>query len=183
MADHPFNFNPSQDSGREIEENNAWDHLSKWDTLVEERIRKLIGDGDMSWHPKAGQRLEFDDERVPEDQRLANKIMKDNDAVPPWMALGFTLRDKLTKITRKAKQYAHDYVRRREDAIQRGSFLYHQKADERWKRAVQSLQRDIAAYNAELLNYNLQVPPGIEQMVPLNPDELIDKALQSAESR
>lgn len=181
MTDHPMNVN--RNNGREIEENNAWDHLSKWETLVEERIRALIGDGDMSWHPKAGQRLEFDDERVPDDQRLANKIMKDNDAVPPWMALGFTLRDKHEKITRKAKQFARDYVRRRDDAIKRGSFLYHQKADDRWKKATSDLRIEIGKYNAELLNYNLQVPQSIPQMIPLDPDKVINSALSKAESR
>src|SRR5690606_18749278 len=96
-----------QDNHRKIEENNSWDHLSKWEAIVDERIRKLIGDGNMSWHPKAGQPLVFEnDDHVPEDQRLANKIMKDNDAIPPWMALGFTLRDKHSKITKRIKQYA-----------------------------------------------------------------------------
>ena len=92
-----------QDNQRKIEENNAWDQLSKWDTLVDERIRQMIGDGNMSWHPKAGQPFEFDadEANVPEDMKLAYKIMKDNDAVPPWMALGFTLRNKHEKIHKR----------------------------------------------------------------------------------
>ena len=173
-----------EDKHRQIEENNAWDHLSKWDTLVEERIRKLIGDGDMSWHPKAGQPLEFEDEEnIPEDLRLTYKIMKDNEAVPPWMSLGFTLRDKHDKILKRVKQYARDYVLRRNKALQMGSFILHREADERWKKAIRQLKVDIANYNAELLNYNLQVPPSIGQMIPLDADALIAKTLEASEQQ
>ena len=173
-----------QENHRNIEENNSWDHLSKWDTIVDERIRKLIGDGDMSWHPKAGQPLEFEDEQhVPEDQRLANKMMKDNDAIPPWMALAFTLRDKHEKITKRIKQYARDYVARRDYAIKVGSFILHREADERWNKATRQLGIDIASYNAELLNYNLQVPVGIGQMIPIDSKLLFETILKSAEAK
>lgn len=173
-----------QENHRKIEENNSWDHLSKWEAIVDERIRKLIGDGNMSWHPKAGQPLELeDDEHVPEDQRLANKIMKDNDAIPPWMALGFTLRDKHSKITKRIKQYARDYVARREYAIKAGSFILHREADERWHKATRQLSTDIASYNAELLNYNLQVPQGVGQMVPIEANSLFETTLKLAEEK
>ncbi len=171
-----------EDKHRKIEENNSWNQLSKWDSIVDERIREMIGDGNMSWHPKAGQPLEFEDEsNVPEELRLAHKIMKDNDAVPPWMSLGFTLRDKYEKITKRLKQYARDYVARRTMAINKGSFILHREADERWQKATRQLRIDIANYNSELLNYNLKVPKGIDQMIPLDADMMIDSALVYAE--
>jgi|GEM_PF-3993122 len=170
-----------QDNHRKIEENNSWDHLSKWDALVERRIQKIIGDGNMSWHPKAGQPLEFDDDHVPDDLKLAYKIMKDNEAVPAWMSLGFTLRDKHDKMQKRVRQYARDYVARRKKAMEMGSFILHREADERWQKAVRQLKVDIGNYNSELLNYNLQVPQSIGQMIPLEADTLIETALQSAE--
>lgn len=170
------------DNHRKIEENNAWDHLSKWDTLVDERIREIIGDGDMSWHPKAGQPLEFDDENIPEDFKLAYKIMKDNDAVPAWMALGYTLRDKHEKIHKRIKQYARDYVLRRQRSIEAGSFIMHREADERWQEATRHLRLDIGKYNSELLNYNLQVPPGVGQMIPIDAEQLIESTLEQAQT-
>ncbi|MEM9954674.1 MAG: DUF1992 domain-containing protein [Chloroflexota bacterium] len=166
---------------RKIEENNAWDHLSKWDTIVDERIRKVIGDGDMSWHPKAGQPFEFEDETVPEEFRLAYKIMKDNDAIPPWMALGYTLRDKHKKIHKRIKQYARDYVARQQKAIEMGSFILHREADERWNKAVRQWKMDVGKYNSELLNYNLEVPESVGQMIPIDPQALVDKALAQAQ--
>lgn len=171
-----------QDNHRKIEENNSWDHLSKWDSLVEQRIQTIIGDGNMSWHPKAGEPLEFDDDsHVPEELQLTHKIMKDNDAVPAWMSLGFTLRDKHEKIMKRVKQYARDYVARRQKALEMGSFILHREADDRWQRALRQLRVDIGNYNSELLNYNLQIPQSIGQMIPLDVDMLIEAVLQSEE--
>jgi len=171
-----------EDNHRKIEENNSWNQLSKWDTIVDERIREIIGDGNMSWHPKAGEPLEFEDEsHIPEELRLTHKIMKDHDAVPPWMSLGFTLRDKYEKIAKRLRQYTRDYVARRTKAINMGSFILHREADERWQKATRQLRIDIAAYNSELLNYNLKVPKGIDQMIPLDADTMIDAVLSRAE--
>jgi hypothetical protein len=170
------------DDNRKIEENNSWNRLSMWETIVDERIRKVIGDGNMSWHPGAGQPFHLEsDEHIPEDSRIAYKLMKEQDAVPPWIALAFTLRDKHEKIIQRVTQYAQDYIRRRRDALIAGSFVQEQHARDRWKEACQRLREDVGRYNSELLDYNLQIPATIPQMVPLNPENLIDGALRQAE--
>lgn len=173
-----------QQSEQALEENNSWDRLSRWETVVDEKIRAWIGDGNMADHPLAGQRLNFDDEseHTPEELRLAHKIMRDNEVVPPWMALAFTLRDKHAKILNRAEKYAKDYVKRRQDALLSGSYMRDKHARDRWHDAIKRLRRDIEAYNSELLNYNLMVPRQIGQMVPLNAEELIQQALERAEN-
>jgi hypothetical protein len=171
-----------QEPQRKLEENNAWDKLNKWQTFIDEKVQELIGDGDMSWHPMAGKPLNLgEDEHVPEDMRLAYRIMKDNDAVPSWMALGFTLRDKHDKLMRRLEQYAKDFVRRKREAVQTGSFINLKAAEERWESAIRQLKVDIQRYNGELLDFNLQVPPSIGQRVPLN-ENIIEAALKQAEA-
>jgi hypothetical protein len=166
-----------------IEESYAQDRLSKWQTYVDEKIREWLGDGDMSQHPKAGQPLDLDnDEYTPEEVRLAYKVTQDNDAVPAWMALGFTLRDKHTKIMRKVRQYAQDFVHRKKAALASGSILRLQEVEKRWQDAQTRLHEEITRYNSELLNYNLQVPDVIGQMVPLSASALIEQALAQSES-
>lgn len=161
----------------------AQDVLNKWQTYVDQKVQQWLGDGDMSWHPGAGQALDLqDDQYTPEDMRLAYRIMQDNDAVPPWMALGFVLRDKRDKITTKIQQYAHDYLQRQKECLVAGQFVRLQQVEERWKEAVQKLFDEIKRYNSEVLDYNLQVPAGIEQMVPLDAKKLIARALEQAES-
>ncbi len=168
-------------SSREIEENNAWDKLSMWETIIDQRIQDWLGDGDMSGHPRAGQPLSLDAlEGVPEDERITRKIMKDNDVVPPWLSKGYALRDKHAKIMKRLNQYVRDYQRRKQAALVSGSYVKEREADERWQAAINGLRRDIDKYNRELLDYNLMTPPQIGQMVPLDADEVIRKARQSA---
>lgn len=173
---------PNKDED-ETEDNHAWDRLSKWQTYVDEKIREWLGDGDMSWHPGAGLPLDLPlDDDTPEELRLAYKIMEDNDAVPPWMSLGFVLRDRHEKILRKLQQYARDYLRRKQEALRVGSFLRDRHAEDRWNEALRHLREDVARYNRELLDYNLQVPDAVGQMVPLNLDEAVQDALQAAQN-
>lgn len=165
---------------RQIEENNSWNRLSQWDTWIDEQIREWLGDGDMSYHPKAGQKLQLHDEGdefVPTEERLSRKIMKDNDVVPPWLSLAYTLRDRHDKIMKRLNQFVRDHRRRQREAIVAGSYVAQQKVDARWQDAVEKIKADIEAYNRELLNYNLQVPTQIGQMVPIHANDEIKKAL------
>lgn len=165
---------------RELEENNAWDRLGKWQTVVDEKIRDLIGDGDMSWHPGAGKPLDLsEDHHIPEEMRMAYKIMRDNDAVPPWISQGYALRERHDKIVEKLRLYAQAHVKRSHEARLAGSFVRQKQADDRWKSAVERLQPDVLRYNRELMDYNLTVPPTVGQMVPFN----LPKAAQSALDR
>jgi hypothetical protein len=170
-----------QEPQRKLEENNSWDKLAKWQTFIDEKMQELIGDGDMSSHPMAGKPLNLEeDSHIPEEMRLAYRMMKDNDAVPAWMALGFTLREKHEKIYRRLDQYARDFVRRKREAG--GSFINLKAAEERWEAAIKQLKVDIERYNKELLDFNLQVPPSIGQRVPLSM-AIIETALKEAENQ
>jgi hypothetical protein len=170
------------DNDRNVDDVNSRNRMNKWQDLIDERIRKVIGNGDMSWHPGAGQPLQLDDDSlVPEDERLSHKVMKDNDAVPAWMSLGFVLRDKQEKIVRRVAQFARDYVKRSREAVNAASFVREQEIRKRWLEACQRLRQEVKDYNSELLNYNLQIPPSINQMIPLNAEELIEKSLKNAE--
>ena len=165
-----------------MQELSAGDRLRKWETLVDDRIRKVIGDGDMSGHPKAGKPIKLDeDAHIPAEERLAYKLMKDNDAVPPWVALAYTLQDKREKLIARSEQYAQDYVRRSRQAIREGSFVREQQIQKRWESSIQRLIEDINSYNRELLDYNLQIPRQITQMVPLDAKALIEKSLHQAQ--
>lgn len=160
----------------------AQDGLHKWQTFVDEKVREWLGDGDMSWHPQAGQPLDLgEDGFTPEDMRIAYKIMQENDALPAWIALGFTLRDKHEKIMRKVQHYARDFLNRKQEALSTGSILRLQQIEKRWDEAQAHLHEEIAKYNSELLDYNLQVPNVVGQMIPLDAQKLIEQALQRAE--
>ena len=161
----------------------AQNSLHKWETYIDAAIAKWIGDGNMSSHPKAGESLDLgEDQYTPEDMRIAYKLMQENNAVPAWMALGFTLRNKHSKIIRKVQQNARDFLSRKREALSSGSILRLQEIEKRWDEAQIRLRDEITKYNSELLDYNLQVPSVMDQMIPLNAHILIEQALRQAES-
>ena len=51
-------------------------------------------------------------------------------------------------------------------------------AEERWEKALRQWHTDVAKYNSDLLDYNLQVPLSVGQRVPMNPEQEIEKALK-----
>lgn len=59
-----------------------------FEKIVEDRIRQAQRRGDFDELPGAGQRLEFsEDQHIPEDLRLAYKILKNADYLPPEIEL------------------------------------------------------------------------------------------------
>ncbi len=64
-----------------------------FDQIVEERIRKARQQGQFDDLPGAGMPLHFEDDRhIPEDLRLAYKILKNADCVPPEIELKKQIR-------------------------------------------------------------------------------------------
>ncbi len=78
-------------------------------TIVEQRIRKAQQDGEFDHLPGQGRPLQLeDDSRVPEDLRLAYKILKNADCLPPELAEKKEIRqmeDMLARIPDEEEKY------------------------------------------------------------------------------
>ena len=108
---------------------------------IDEQIKDAMRQGHFTNLPGAGKPLKLDNEaHVPEPMRMANKLMRDNDLVPDWMAQGKELdaeREKLLADLRRAAQQAS------------GS------------KSVAVLRDAAKKYNSRVLSYNLKVPQGV----------------------
>lgn len=106
--------------------------------LIDEQIQDAIRQGHFADLPGAGKPLKLDnDAHVPETMRMANKLMRDNDLVPDWMAQGKELdaeREKLSADLRRAAL--------------RGA-------------SVEALRETAKKHNSRVLSYNLKVPKGV----------------------
>lgn len=147
--------------------------MSHWESLVDKKIREVIGDGDITHLPGAGEPLQMDEARSPEDMRMAYKIMKDHNVPPQWMVLAEELDKERVAILTRLKRYAKDYRGRMQDALRSGSMVRRRNAEDRWQEACDRLRDDTDAFNKKVLNYNLTVPRHIEHRVPLDLDSLI----------
>lgn len=152
--------------------------MQNWQVWVDTKIREVIGDGNVSHLPGAGQpmNLDGDDDFISPELRLAYRIMKDNDVAPPWASLGMELDDELELILKRADAYARDYVGRLADARRAGSAIMERDADERYDAAIARLRKQIEKYNSKLLIYNTSVPAVIGQKPMLIADQVIEAA-------
>src|SRR5215213_4239367 len=68
--------------------------------LIDEQIQDALRKGQFADLPGKGKPLKLDDDsHVPEQMRMANKLLRDNDLVPEWMQQGKDLdaaREKLS---------------------------------------------------------------------------------------
>ena len=144
-----------------------------WYGVVDKKVKEVIGEGDVSHLPGAGEPLIFDDDNTPSDMRLAYKIMKDNDVLPSWMLLANELDTEREKIRRRLAGYARSYQGRLQDALRAGSLVLQRKAEDGRDHAITRIREDIEKFNKKLLNYNLTVPPQIGQKIPLDAEEEI----------
>ncbi len=72
---------------------------------IDEHIRDAMRNGHFENLPGAGKPLKLDDNaHVPETMRMANKLMRDNDLVPDWMAQGKELDAEREKLLAEAQR-------------------------------------------------------------------------------
>ncbi len=154
--------------------------LSKWDRIVDQGARQLIGDGDVSHLPGAGKRLSLDDEHVPRELRAAYKIMADNEVVPDWIAAGKALNQQERKLRERLNARARRYCQDIETAQSRGEAHSQVKIKDGWRRFANELRAEIERFNREALVYNLKLPPSLPKREHLRADKLLERALKDA---
>jgi hypothetical protein len=83
--------------------------LTGFQKIIEERIRAAQQKGDLDNLPGCGRRLAFDDDsHIPEELRLAYKVLKNADCLPPELQLKKEIRqmeDLLDKIPDEKEKY------------------------------------------------------------------------------
>jgi hypothetical protein len=131
--------------------------MNEWHSRIDEAIRKAMADGQFANLPGQGKPLKLDDNPyTPGEQRLAYKILKDNDLAPDWMMLGRTLEEKRKRLLERLQGAARAYRLSR-----RGSELEQARGDETWRRVRSHLAVEAEKLNREIATYNLQAPTGV----------------------
>jgi DnaJ homolog subfamily C member 28 len=141
---------------------------SRWDSGIEQSIRKLMEEGGFEQLPGAGKPFRWEDDALtPPEQRMANKIMKDNDLAPDWIVQGKTLSRKSDHWRDLLQQAYARYQAAPPDQVAR------EQAVVIWYAAQDALREEAEKLNKHILSYNLKLPSGINHLPLLNlPHEL-----------
>ena len=149
--------------------------MDRWARMVDHLLVDVIGDGDISDLPGAGKPLSLDEARhTPPDQRMAFKIMRDNEVVPEWIAMGKALEQSEAQIRAEIASRAA-----REGAASGDS----KHAGREWSRYVNRLEARIQRHNRAVLLHNLKAPAGIAHKSILLSENLLADARAAARSQ
>jgi DnaJ homolog subfamily C member 28 len=131
-------------------------------SLIDQILQDAMRKGEFDNLPGAGKPLVLEDEsNIPEDMRLARRIMKDNDIVPDWVEQRKEIeasRERALSALRKAAQ-----LRTNAQAVG-------------WERAQATFGEEVARINRSILSYNLKVPRGITHMPAMDAAREITRA-------
>jgi len=124
--------------------------MKDWESLADELAKQIVGDGRSTDLKNSGKRLNLnDDPYTPDDLKLANKLLKDNDLAPSWIAESKDLvgvREKLITRVRAALT---------------GGAL------------PETLNAEVSAFNKRVLSFNLKAPQGVnhKRMIDLRMEQ------------
>ncbi len=128
--------------------------MKDWESLADQLAKQVIGDGRTAHLPNAGKRLHLnDDPYAPEELRLANRLLKDNDLVPSWIAEGKELEELRQRLIGRVRA-----------ALASGG-------------VSEALGDEVATFNKRVLSYNLKAPQGASHR------RMIDLALEARRLR
>lgn len=141
-----------------------WFNRPRRETERERQLRQLAEQsGQLS---NAGKRLApAYDPNVPQDQRLAYKVLKDANMAPEWVERGKALEHELKKLRSRLDAAVREYDRAyaaAEIAPPGEGPAMRQNARAAFAAARRKLAIKVEQYNRDILTYNLSVPPGIK---------------------
>jgi DnaJ homolog subfamily C member 28 len=130
-----------------------------WGSLVEQRIQDGIERGLFDNLPGAGKPLNLEEDAlVPEDMRMAFRLLRSNGLAPLWVELNKEIRDDIERLAR-FRTYVHE-------RLDRSNFI-------QWEHRRNEYIDRVNDINAKITNYNILAPsPQVHLRILLLDDEL-----------
>jgi hypothetical protein len=145
---------------------------------VEQAIRQAMRDGLFDNLPGTGKPLKLlfeDDPNTPDDQRMAYKVMRDNDVAPTWMLLGQSITEQHEKIAAELARGYKIYRGAWADAERSGDLGRMSRVERTWERVLLTFEQAVAQYNRNVLLYNIKAPHGVPRRDTLDLAKMVAK--------
>jgi enterochelin esterase family protein len=121
---------------------------NRWESEIDKAIREAVDNSTVNNLPGKGKPLQFDqDSSTPDEQRMALKIMRENEIVPEWVLMSRELETEEAALLKRIRRAAQD------------SFA-----------APPKLVDAVKAHNMKVLTFNLKAPQGINHRRQINLD-------------
>lgn len=156
--------------------------MSLWDQIIRQMMDKAQNEGTFNESDFHGKPLDLSENPfVPEDQRMAFKIMKDNDVAPEWVGDNKAIRDAIdaarAELERSYRRF-QDTLRRLANRIDVDAIYARDAAYRNWNAERERFRKGGAQINKLIETYNFRVPVSQLQRLYFN----VERELQRFES-
>ncbi len=152
--------------------------LEDWNNRLENLIQEIIGDGDVSHLPGAGRPLKLEPDRSPDDRRAANKIMRDHNILPEWIALSGEIDQERSRLETQIRRAVRVYRGALADALRKADTSAEDRAHQTWAAIREQMEAAVQAHNRKVLVYNLKAPTLVASKIPLDVEKLLMELLE-----
>jgi hypothetical protein len=143
-----------------------------WGKLIERKLQEARDAGAFDALSRKGQLDLDDDAHVPEEDRLAMRLLKNNNMAPAWIEDDKALREKLFA----ARESVTRAYARRLTLLQKAETAGERMAiEDEWKLAKDRFARSVEEMNKDIFNFNLRAPSLVVQRLPLRLSEEMEK--------
>lgn len=134
--------------------------MDRWQSEFDREISRLMAEGAFDNLPGMGKPLHLMDEsHVPEELRLAYRILRDNDLAPDWIMM----QKEIQQSAHRLRQGIANHLRQYRDGLAHAhSLSSRQHVEQVWMKAKRQLEAQVKAHNDLVLNFNLKAPTGVQ---------------------
>ena len=151
MQNRPLQDDDRKDQPRQKPQNSDPSRLDKWQDRINSALEEAMRQGVFDNLPGKGKPLNLnEDPNEPLEMRMANKILKNNDLTPPWIADRKAI---LAEIEQIRAEMHHKW-----EWVGSAPAAHRAQRDGEWQRALKSWEGRIADLNRRILNMNLGLP-------------------------
>jgi hypothetical protein len=150
------------------------EHEDRWRAVAERQIREAIQAGEFDNLPGAGQPLAVEENPyVPEDMRLAFKVLENAGVVPDWIALANAIDAETALWRRHADEHFNTLRRRLDTAVAHPGALKGLREEIRNLKAMHGRATEhhlalMAEINRKIRYYNAIIPTDSVMRMPFN---------------
>jgi hypothetical protein len=150
-----------------------------WGRLIERKLQEAREAGVFDRLSRNGELDLDDDAHVPEEDRMAMRLLKNNNMAPAWIEEDKGVREKLFAAR---ESVTRAYARRLTMLANAETAGERMAIEDEWKLARDRFARSVDEINKDIFNFNLRAPSLAVQRMPLRLSEEMDK-LERAASR
>lgn len=168
---------PEERQAQEEERERLQEHRLRmrfdWDNLIDDLIEDGRSQGKFDNLPGQGKPLNLSNNPYAKDSELANSLLKDNNALPPWLAQRGDIQEQTealrSKIGRLWPRYDQEYRFVQDEGV-RGTLII------AWDDEVRRLEEEVVKLNKQIESYNLKRPLNNLELFKLRLDDELARA-------